>query len=103
MRKYDRLSIDYQVNILALEEMESIVPMTTRERNSLRKWVRKGHELESNPWDYTDGEGYLLNYLQAFRLKYGYSSGPWDYWKGPATQLLWDNDDKCFRCPDEIW
>ncbi len=102
MRMYDRNSIDYQVNIQALQEMEEVVPMTIWERNSLRKWVRQGHELESNPWDYSDEDGYPLNYLQAFRLNYGYSSGPWDYWKGPETQLLWDENCKCFRSKDEF-
>lgn len=95
--KYDKKSIDYQINILALREMEELVPMTTSERKRIRGWVKKGHELESNPWNYRDEEGYPLNFLQAFRLHYGYSSGPWDYWKGSETQDLWDDKQKCFR------
>ncbi len=102
MRKYDHHSIDYQVNILALEEMEGIVPMTIRERNALRKWVRTGHELESNPWQDIDSDGIPLNYLQAFRLHHGYSSGPWDYWRGPETQGLWDESRKCYIYRDDI-
>ena len=101
MRIIDPQCIDYQVNLVALEEMEDVVPMTPYERKALRRWVHRGHEVESNPWDYKDADGYQLNYLQAFRLKYGYSSGPWDYWKGPETQGLWDEDHKCYRYRDE--
>ena len=46
---YDKRSIDYQVNVFSLHEMEEVVPMTLRERSCLRRWVRSGHELESNP------------------------------------------------------
>ena len=62
----DKDSIDYQVNLVALQEMEEAVPMTLRERQCLRKWVRKGNEVESNPWNYMDSDGMPLNYLQAF-------------------------------------
>lgn len=71
----DKDSIDYQVNLVALQEMEEAVPMTLRERQCLRKWVRKGNEVESNPWNYMDSDGMPLNYLQAFRIRFGYSSG----------------------------
>ena len=47
----DKDSIDYQVNLAALQEMEEAVPMTLRERRCLRKWVLKGNEIESNPWN----------------------------------------------------
>lgn len=99
---FDKKSIDYQVNLETLHEMEEIVPMTLRERRCIRKWVKKGHEVESNPWNYLDADGLPLNYLQAFRLEFGYSSGPWDYWKGPDTQLLWDDEQKCFHPIDEL-
>lgn len=82
-------------------EMEDCVPMTKTERNCLRKWVRQGHDPETNPWNYLDSDGYQMNYLQAFRLEYGYSSGPWDYWKGPDTQLFWDNELKTFISRDD--
>ena len=55
----------------------------------------------SGIYNYKDADGYQLNYLQAFRLKYGYSSGPWDYWKGPDTQGLWDENLKRYRYRDE--
>ena len=50
----DKDSIDYQVNLVALQEMEEAVPMTLRERRCLRKWVYKGNEVESNSWNYMD-------------------------------------------------
>ena len=53
----DKDSIDYQVNLVALQEMEEVVPMTLRERCCLRKWVRQGNEVESNPWNYMDSDG----------------------------------------------
>ena len=75
---YDRHSIDYQLNLYALHEMERIVPMTLPERFLIRSWVKKGHDIASNPWDCRDSDGCQLNYLQAFRLENGYSYGPWD-------------------------
>lgn len=98
----DKNSIDYKVNIWSLHEMEEVVPMTLYERKYLRKWVRSGHEIDSNPWGYFDSDGMPLNYLQAYRLKYGYSSGPWDYWTGPENQILWCDDLKCFLPKDEL-
>ena len=99
---YDRNSIDYQVNLWTLHEMEEVVPMTLYERESIRKWVRSGHEVESNPWGFLDSDGYPLNYLQAFRLEYGFSSGPWDYWRGPEHQTLWCDELKCFLPKEEF-
>lgn len=99
---YDTNSIDYQVNLCALHEMEDVVPMTRRERFNLRKWVRSGHEIESNPWQYLDSDGWQLNYLEAYRLEYGYSSGPWDNWKGPEYQLYWCSERKCYVKCDEL-
>lgn len=45
--KPDKNSMDYQLNLLALEEMENLVPMTLHERTCIRKWVKSGHEIES--------------------------------------------------------
>ena len=93
---YDRNSFDYQMNLEAFREMDNIVPMTKPERDALRKWVNRGNDLAVNPWDYLDSDGLPLNYLQAYRLKFGYHSGPWDYWKGPDTQPRWDENRNCF-------
>ena len=78
----DKNSVDYEINMETLREMEAVVPMTLRERKCIRRWVRKGHDPETNPWGYYDYDGMMMNYLQAFRIEYGYCSGPWDYWTG---------------------
>lgn len=97
----DKESMDYHCNLMELDDMEDRIPMTRNERNCIRKWVRNGHSIETNPWNYTDSDNYQLNYLQAFRLKYGYPSGRWDYWKGPDEQLLWDEERNSFFTQDE--
>lgn len=89
-------SLDYQVNMEAFHEMDKYTPMTKPERDALRYWALKGYDIGTNPWNYMDCDGWPLNYLQAYRLKHGYSSGPWDNWKGPDTQPLWDDICKCF-------
>jgi len=99
---HDKNSIDYQLNRHSLREMEEDVPMTLRERNAIRNWVRKGHDPESNPWELLDSDGYHLNFLQAFRLEYGYSSGPWDYWRGPEYQTYWCDVRRTFLPKDEL-
>jgi len=98
---FDKNSIDYQINIFTFHEMEDCVPMTRPERYALRYWVRSGHDVESNPWDYRDSDGMMLNYLQAYRIHNGYSSGPWDCWRGPEPLLLWDDEKKRFYSSDE--
>lgn len=100
--RYDRNSIDYHINMEAFHEMEDCVPMTKTERSALRLWVKKGFDIDTNPWDYSDSDGMPLNYLQAYRLEYGYSSGPWDNWKGPDTQIYWDDTQKCFIPKDDF-
>lgn len=100
--KYDRHSADYQVNMEALWELENCVPMTRPERDAVRRWVMRGYELESNPWDYKDADGWSLNFLQAYRLHFGYSSGPWDSWLGPDSQRFWDDTLKRYVSKDEI-
>ena len=99
--RFRRNTIDYQITMDNLRWIEDVIPMTRSERRSLRSWVIDGHEIDSNPWEYRDECGILLPYLQAFRLKYGYSGGPWDHWKGPETQLFWDNDRKTFISRDD--
>ena len=100
--RYDKKSADYHVNMFAFHEMDECVPMTKPERDSLRNWAKKGYDIDTNPWDYLDADGMPLNYLQAYRLHYGYSSGPWDYWKGPESQTYWDDTLKCFIPKDDF-
>ena len=80
--KPDILSADYQTNLESLREMENLIPMTLHERNAIRKWVHSGHDPESNPWEYFDADGESVNFIEAFRLEFGYAEGPWDFWKG---------------------
>lgn len=89
---YDVDSIDYQFNKAELEEMEYHVPMTLRERTAIRSWVKRGHTVESNPWEYRDSSGELMNYLQAYRIRFGYVRGPWDYWHGEEMRSCPDNN-----------
>ena len=92
---YDRNSFEYEMNQAAFHEMDNFIPMTRPERDALRRWVNAGNDLAVNPWNYLDSEGLPINYLQAYRLKFGYHYGPWDYWKGPDTLLCWDETRNC--------
>jgi len=101
--RYEKDSSDYRVNLYALSEMEECVPMTKPERDKVRKWVRSGYELDYNPWNYLDEYGDHMNYLRAYRLEYGVSSGPWDYWQGPDEQTHWNDEQKCFLSKDKLY
>lgn len=79
--RYTRGSIDYAVNVESLRKMEEVVPMTSYERSRLRNWVKDGHDVESNPWNFLNDDGSDMNYLKAFRIRFGYSHGPWDSWE----------------------
>lgn len=89
--------MDYQTNKAELEDMENYVPMTLRERTAIRCWVRTGHNIDSNPWGYRDSSGELMNYLQAYRICFGYTRGPWDYWYGEEMYSCPDNDHDCWE------
>lgn len=102
MIRFAKDSVDYQVNWEIFHEMEECVPMTKPERDALLKQVKKGFDIDDNPWGLTQPDGYPMNYLQAYRIQYGYSSGPWDDWKGPEDQLFWDNCRKSFFTRDEL-
>ena len=52
--RVDKNSIDYQVHLVALQEMANVVPMTRRERHCLRKWGRKA--MNSNQIHGTSGK-----------------------------------------------
>ena len=78
----DRNSSEYQCNIAVLNEIEELIPMTLRERRSLRRWVYTGHDPETNPWGYLEYEDMPMCFLKAYRLERGYICGPWDYWRG---------------------
>lgn len=73
---HDKNSIDYHINKAELEDMEIYVPMTLRERTAIRSWVKRGNTIESNPWEYRDSSGELMNYLQAYRSVLAISEVP---------------------------
>lgn len=51
-----------------LREFEEAIPMSLSERDKVRRWVRSNHDVETNPWNYTDEDDYPLNYLEALRM-----------------------------------
>ena len=63
---------DHESDLAALHSMEERLPMTSSERKSLKQWVYFGHSPETNPWHYTDSDGWELNYLEAYRYHHGY-------------------------------
>lgn len=48
-----------------LLEFETLVPMTVSERSALRRWVKGGHDINSNPWNFYDADGWEMSYLEA--------------------------------------
>lgn len=82
MMKYYWHTFDHQTDLDNLDYFESVVPMTRAERTAIRRWVYRGNSVDSNPWNYLDSDGEQMCYLQAYRLKCGYTHGPWDYWFG---------------------
>ena len=73
--------MDFDLNLISLRDMEEDVPMTSRERACLRRWVNDGHDIETNPWHHLEADGVEMNYLKALRIQSGYSHGPWDSWE----------------------
>ena len=64
---YEKGSVDYDVNLCSLHEMEEVVPMTLLERSRLRSWAKDGHDVDSNPWKIFEPDGSNMNYLKAHR------------------------------------
>ena len=92
---YSHDSFEYRMNRAAFREMERFVPMTGIERSSLARWILKGHDLDSNPWNYFEpDDGSPMNFLKALRIRNGYSHGPWDEWEfAPYVKPFPDSDD----------
>ncbi len=95
MITYPPDSVDYRVNLIALHEMEEVVPMTTLERHLIRYWAKSGHDIESNPWNYYEPDFSEMNYLKARRIKFGTSHGPWDSWEYD-TPIIWSDTLRAF-------
>ena len=79
--RYVRGTSEYYLNCDYLLEMEEEIPMTLSERSHLRNWVHDGNDIMSNPWKYFEVDGTSMNYLKAFRLRFGASHGEWDSWE----------------------
>ena len=71
-RYKDRDPIDHQVDLVTMREMEEMVPMNLYERKSLHSWVYNGNDPEKNPWGYCDEDGWMLDYIHAYRRHHGY-------------------------------
>ncbi len=98
MLKYRRGSVDYNVNLVSMHEMEEAVPMTAHERQCLRNWAKSGHDIDSNPWNYFEPDFSEMNYLKARRIKFGMSHGPWDSWEYD-TPVIWSKATRLFDYP----
>ncbi len=85
---YKKGSIDYQANLEAMYQLENVVPMTLQERDALRRWVRNGHDIDSNPWHYFESDRSQMTFLKARRILFGASHGPWDSWEFETPWLL---------------
>lgn len=59
-------TLEQDIRLEELHEMEEFIPMTTPERNRVRKWVYSGHSVNSNPWHYKDVHGYEMDYLDGY-------------------------------------
>ena len=79
--KYAKGSPEFEANLFAMHEMEDFVPMTRSERDLLHNWAWKGHDIDSNPWNYYEPNGSLMGFLKALRIRCGCSHGPWDSWE----------------------
>lgn len=91
MACYKKHSFEYEMNMESFHYLDRYCPMTKPERDALRNWVKGGHDVDENPWGLKDSGQDPMSYLQAYRYRYGYSYGPWDYWKGPSpdTTSAW--------------
>ena len=98
---YEKHTMDYELNLQALREMEDLVPMIRSERSALCRWNRSGHDVDANPWNYCDTDGIQMNYLRAFRIEFGYSSGPWDAWRESGYRPYWDDRLQCFVAQED--
>ena len=78
-------SFDYQMNRDEFLCFCEIVPMTVSERIAFSRWTRAGNCIDSNPWGYVDGTDMPMNFLEAYRIRNGYTQGPWDHWHGDES------------------
>lgn len=70
MCKY-RSPLEKQLQREQLLEYESHFNLTPLERQLLRRWVRYGNDVISNPWHYESGDGWELDFICALRTDLG--------------------------------
>ncbi|MGI6057355.1 MAG: DDE-type integrase/transposase/recombinase [Bilifractor sp.] len=63
-QKLDKFIAEMKV-VIDGHMMEEVVPMTTPDRNRLRRWVYSGHSTDTNPWNYLDEDGNKMNFIDA--------------------------------------
>jgi len=79
--KYVKGSVDYEINFESYREMLNLIPTTRIERLHLLHWVQLGHDVDTNPWGFLNADGSPMNFLHGYRIRRGYSHGPWDDWE----------------------
>ena len=62
--------LEKQLQREQLSEYESNFTLTRLERQLLRRWVRHGNDVISNPWHYGD-DGWKLDFITALRIDLG--------------------------------
>ena len=70
MYKY-RSTLEKQLQLEQLLEYESQHTLTHQERRQLRRWVRGGNDVTSNPWHYEYDDGWEMDFICALRMDEG--------------------------------
>ena len=60
--------LEKQLMLEQLSEYESQYHLTRQERQQLRRWVRCGNDVTSNPWHYEYGDGWEMDFIYALRM-----------------------------------
>lgn len=66
-----RSSLEKQLMLEQLSEYEAQYILTRQERQQLRRWVRDGNDVTSNPWHYEYGDGWEMDFICALRMDEG--------------------------------
>ena len=78
------------INALYHEELREyeakIGDMSADEQKDLRKWVADGHSPYENPCLFCDGDGYVMDYIQALRIWEDMANNPDDYIGRPYSK-----------------
>lgn len=63
--------LEKQLMLEQLSEYESQYHLTRQERQQLRRWVRDGNDINSNPWNYEYDDGWKMDFICALRTDEG--------------------------------